>query len=91
MIELPPEGEIYLAPNQGYIAMLSVDESHRGLGIGTKLVEQIIKRMRDVGCEEVGNACEVHCFLDRSRNRSIKSKCTESLRSSWIYCGGTFG
>jgi ribosomal protein S18 acetylase RimI-like enzyme len=33
--------------------MLAVDESHRGLGIGTKLVENIVERMQQIGCNEV--------------------------------------
>jgi ribosomal protein S18 acetylase RimI-like enzyme len=43
-------------PCKGYIAMLAVDEGHRGLGIGTKLVEKVITRMHNIGCDEV-NYC----------------------------------
>ncbi|KAI6189942.1 Acetyltransferase, GNAT family [Aphelenchoides bicaudatus] len=40
-------------PSKGYIAMLAVDETHRGLGIGTRLVELVVERMHRQGCDEV--------------------------------------
>lgn len=40
-------------PSKGYIAMLAVDETHRGSGIGTRLVKSVIDRMHKAGCDEV--------------------------------------
>lgn len=44
---------------RGYIAMLAVDESCRRLGIGTRLVRKAIKRMQEIGCDEVVLETEV--------------------------------
>jgi len=38
--------------NRGYIAMLAVDKSLRGQGIGSKLVRLSIERMREKGADE---------------------------------------
>lgn len=39
--------------NRGYIAMLAVEESQRGRGLGSKLVQQAIKTMEEQGADEV--------------------------------------
>mmetsp|Transcript_71822 Transcript_71822/g.163006 ORF Transcript_71822/g.163006 Transcript_71822/m.163006 type:complete len:240 (-) Transcript_71822:128-847(-) len=38
--------------NRGYIAMLAVDKSLRGKGIGSKLVKLCLDRMREMGADE---------------------------------------
>lgn len=37
----------------GYIGMLAVNASHRRLGIGSSLVAQVLKRMKEHGCTSV--------------------------------------
>jgi len=37
---------------KGYIAMLAVEEKYRRLGIGRKLVEQTLKKMKEMGVAE---------------------------------------
>ncbi|CAJ0930342.1 unnamed protein product, partial [Mesorhabditis belari] len=44
---------------KGYIAMLAVDSDYRNMGIGTKLVQTAIQRMRHIGCDEVVLETEV--------------------------------
>lgn len=43
----------------GYIGMLAVDKAHRRLGIGTSLVAQVLRRMKDHGCTSVMLETEV--------------------------------
>jgi peptide alpha-N-acetyltransferase len=47
------KAEIVDGAMQGYIAMLTVRESHRKRGIGLKLAEMGLKRLVDYGCTEV--------------------------------------
>jgi peptide alpha-N-acetyltransferase len=37
----------------GYIGMLAVNKTHRRLGIGTCLIQKILKRMQIMGCTSV--------------------------------------
>jgi ribosomal protein S18 acetylase RimI-like enzyme len=43
----------------GYIGMLAVMASHRRMGIGTSLVTQVLRRMRNEGCSSVTLETEV--------------------------------
>jgi ribosomal protein S18 acetylase RimI-like enzyme len=43
----------------GYIGMLAVVASHRRMGIGTSLVTQVLRRMRNEGCSSVTLETEV--------------------------------
>jgi peptide alpha-N-acetyltransferase len=42
------------SPPSGYIAMLAVHQSYRGLGLGTRLVHTALRVMEERGCDEVG-------------------------------------
>jgi N-alpha-acetyltransferase 30 len=44
---------------QGYIAMLTVSDSHRKRGIGSKLAQEGIRRMKEAGCSEIVLETEV--------------------------------
>uniref|UniRef100_A0A0N4ZDV4 N-acetyltransferase domain-containing protein n=1 Tax=Parastrongyloides trichosuri TaxID=131310 RepID=A0A0N4ZDV4_PARTI len=44
---------------EGYIGMIAVDPLYRGKGIGSKLVEKAIERMKESGCDEVTLETEV--------------------------------
>lgn len=48
---------------QGYIAMLAVDQSFRNKGIGSKLVNLGIQRMIEHGCKEIVLETEVIFFF----------------------------
>ncbi|KAI6186561.1 N-alpha-acetyltransferase 30 [Aphelenchoides besseyi] len=52
-------GVTRVGPPNAYIAMLAVDKDYRRLGIGTKLVSAVIKRMHDLGCGQVVLETEV--------------------------------
>jgi N-alpha-acetyltransferase 30 len=43
----------------GYIGMLAVVASHRRLGIGSSLVKEVLRRMKDMGCVSVTLETEV--------------------------------
>lgn len=48
----------------GYIAMLAVEKSYRGMGLGSKLVRTVVKVMQNDECDEVGNfSIFQHCFF----------------------------
>jgi peptide alpha-N-acetyltransferase len=57
------KAEIEMDTLKGYIGMLVVDKRYRKLGIGSALVVSSIKRMVDVGCEEIFLETEVCLFL----------------------------
>ncbi|KAI9217165.1 acyl-CoA N-acyltransferase [Blastocladiella britannica] len=38
---------------RGYIGMLAVDRGYRRHGLGSRLVQRVIERMRDDGCDEI--------------------------------------
>uniref|UniRef100_A0A0K0FTR2 N-alpha-acetyltransferase 30 (inferred by orthology to a human protein) n=1 Tax=Strongyloides venezuelensis TaxID=75913 RepID=A0A0K0FTR2_STRVS len=44
---------------EGYIGMLAVEPNYRGQGIGSKLVEKAIEKMKENGCDEVTLETEV--------------------------------
>ena len=54
----------------GYIGMLAVVASHRRLGIGSSLVKEVLRRMKDMGCAsvtletEVSNAAAQRLYQD---------------------------
>lgn len=55
----------------GYMAMLAVDTTRRGSGIGTALATRAIRKMRDMGCSsvtletEVTNSAAIRLYEDR--------------------------
>jgi len=55
----------------GYMAMLAVDTTRRGMGIGTALATRAIRKMRDMGCSsitletEVSNSAAIRLYEDR--------------------------
>ena len=50
-----PNGKVY----SGYIAMLAVEKKHRRSGIGTVLVQRVIHRMQQLGCQSIRLETEV--------------------------------
>eukprot|EP00978_Attheya_sp_CCMP212_P028545 scaffold98886_cov52-Attheya_sp.AAC.1 len=59
--ELTSEGpfEVPKPSLSGYMAMLAVNTSHRRSGIGSALVERVVRRMRKRGCSSVTLETEV--------------------------------
>lgn len=47
------------SPKSGYIGMLAVQSSYRRQGIGKALVEQVLRRMKAMGCQSVALETEV--------------------------------
>lgn len=54
--KLEPHGK---TPLRGYIAMLAVQETHRGKGIATELVKRSIEAMKEQGADEIVLETEV--------------------------------
>ena len=50
-----PNGKVY----SGYIGMLAVEKKHRRSGIGTVLVQRVIHRMQQLGCQSIRLETEV--------------------------------
>ena len=60
---------------RGYIAMLAVNEEHRGKGIATKLVCMAIEAMRDRDADEVNQLLSNPPLVQKSHHSYIIYNC----------------
>lgn len=70
--------------------MLAVEESYRGMGLGTRLVQSVIKVMEERECDEVTECARVdnkYQFVDSgcSRNGGVQCPFPESLWPPWFH------